>query len=305
MIKINIKDLVGKNALNYEKAEILYNSLLDNISLDSVELDFTGVLVASPFLNGSIGLLLKRYDIIYLQKNIKFTALSDNDKNILNLVIGNSITYFRNNMKELESQLQNYITNTMEFDVAYDISHIKRVVKTAKEIALKENADLNIVIPACWLHDCVNVDKNSKDRNLGSKFSADKAIEFLTSINYPKEYLEAIHHAIHSHSYSANIETKTLEAKVVQDADRIDALGALGLSRCLMYSASKNRPLYDKNDPFAENRELDDNNSAIDHFYTKLQTLPSTMKTTTGKEIADFRWQYIEDFLSQLKSEIV
>ena len=123
----------------------------------------------------------------------------------------------------------------MDFDSAHDIDHIRRVVKTGKEIALIEKADLNIIVPACWLHDCVNVDKNSDQRTLGSKLSADKAIEFLTSINYPSKYFEEIHHAIHSHSFSANITTKTLSAKIVQDADRIDALGALGISRCLMY----------------------------------------------------------------------
>jgi uncharacterized protein len=149
------------------------------------------------------------------------------------------------------------------------------------------------------------VPKTSKNRSLGSKLSADRAIEFLKEIGYSPLLLDEIHHAILAHSYSANVETKTLEAKIVQDADRLDALGALGISRCLMYSAGANRPLYDVDDPFADDRELNENSNAIDHFYTKLATLPSTMKTESGRSIADQRWEYMEGFISQLKSEIV
>jgi uncharacterized protein len=207
-------------------------------------------------------------------------------------------------LKKTEKACEIFIKQIMNFDAAHDIDHIKRVVKTGKEIALVESGDLNIVIPACWLHDCVNVDKSTNQRALGSKLSADKAIEFLKSIDYPSEYYEEIHHAIHSHSFSANIETKTLSAKIVQDADRIDALGALGISRCLMYSSMKNVPLYDSSDPFAENRELNDKSSAIDHFYTKLEKLPNTMKTQEGKKIAGKRWEYMVSFINQLKSEI-
>jgi uncharacterized protein len=209
------------------------------------------------------------------------------------------------NFEKLNVQFENFIKKEMKFDSAHDLSHIKRVVKNGIEIAKKENAELNIVIPACWLHDCVNVEKTSKDRNKGSKLSADRAIEYLKEINYPEDFLDAIYHAIHAHSFSAKVETLTLEAMVVQDADRLDALGALGISRCLMYSASVNRQLYNVEDPFAKNRLLDDSNNAIDHFYTKLATLPATMKTGYGKNIADSRWEYIQGFINQLSKEII
>lgn len=197
-----------------------------------------------------------------------------------------------------------YIMKQMDFDAAHDIEHIKRVVKSARTMADEEGADLHIVLPAAWLHDCVNVDKESPERNMGSKLSADAAIEFLKKISYPSEYYDAIHHAIHSHSFSANIEPTTVEAMVVQDADRIDALGALGLARCLAYSAKKDRTLYDHEDPFAENRDLDESSFAIDHFYTKLLKLHETMNTDSGKKLAAKRTEFLHSFIDSLKEEI-
>lgn len=193
----------------------------------------------------------------------------------------------------------------MEFDGAHDLAHIKRVVKNGVDLAKTEDVLLDVVIPACWLHDCVNVPKTLKNRSLGSKLSADKAIEYLKEIGYPEEFHEAIYHAIHAHSFSANVETETLEAKVVQDADRLDALGALGIARCLMYSGSVGTPLYNVEDPFALSREWSDASGAIDHFYTKLQTLPKTMKTDAGIAMANHRWSFMELYLAELRGEVI
>ena len=103
----------------------------------------------------------------------------------------------------------------MAFDPAHDIAHIQRVVTSGIALAAIEQAELAVVLPACWLHDCVNVAKDSPQRSQGSRLSAQRAIEFLSSINYPSQYFDAIEHAIAAHSYSANIETSTIEAKVV------------------------------------------------------------------------------------------
>lgn len=197
-----------------------------------------------------------------------------------------------------------FILEQMRFDPAHDIEHIKRVVKLAKMLSNQENANMHVVIPSAWLHDCVNVPKDSEDRSKGSLMAADKAVAFLKTVSYPEEYLDDIHHAIHAHSFSANIEAKTIEAKVVQDADRMDALGAIGLARCIAYSTIKERPLYDPADPFAENRELDEAKFAIDHFYTKLLKLPNLMKTEAGKLIAKQRADFLQSFLDNLKHEL-
>ena len=97
---------------------------------------------------------------------------------------------------------------------------------------------------------------------------------------------------------------KTLEAKILQDADRLDALGAIGLARMLMVSGALARPLYDSADPLAQNRDPDDTAFALDHFQTKLFTLADTMQTVTARQIAEERTQYMRSFLTRLQSEI-
>jgi len=211
----------------------------------------------------------------------------------------------RNRMNELEKKLRNIILENMKFDPAHDIKHIERVVNTAKKIAEKENGDLNIIVPAAWLHDCINVPKDSPDRDKGSLFSANKAIEVLKKLNYPEKFFKEIHHAIHAHSYSANIETKTLSAKILQDADRLDAIGAIGVARCIAYSTSKNKELYSYEDPFCENREPNEIDFAVDHFYTKLLKLKEKMNTREGLNIALKREQFMLSFLDNLKREIL
>lgn len=203
-----------------------------------------------------------------------------------------------------QAQFQQFVEQQMAVDPAHDIAHIKRVVTSGITLATQEGADLNVVIPACWLHDCVNVAKDSPQRGQGSRLSAQRAIQYLAEINYPAQYFAAIEHAICAHSFSANIATETLEAQVVQDADRLDALGAVGLSRCIMLGATWGSQLYQANDPFAENRAFNDKEFCIDHFFVKLQGLTNTMKTTAGLVEAKQRWQFMRSYLQQLGHEV-
>jgi len=202
-----------------------------------------------------------------------------------------------------QSQFQQFVIEQMASDPAHDLGHIQRVVTSGITLCEIEQAELAIVLPACWLHDCVNVDKKSPLRDQGSRLSADRAIKYLSQIGYPAQYFDQIHHAIAAHSFSANIATETLEAQVVQDADRLDALGAIGLSRCLMLGATWGSQLYDPLDPFATERDLDDKNFCIDHFYVKLKGLVNTMKTDAGLAQAQQRWDFMQQFLDQLGNE--
>ena len=204
---------------------------------------------------------------------------------------------------EWQDTFAQFVEQQMAVDPAHDIAHIKRVVTSGIALATKEQADLAVVLPACWLHDCVNVPKNSPQRSQGSILSADKAIGFLHSVKYPSSTYDAIHHAIAAHSFSANIDTQTQEARVVQDADRLDALGAIGLSRCIMLGATWGSSLYHPLDLFAKRRELDDKQYCIDHFYVKLKGLVATMKTVSGREEAEQRWLFMQQFLDQLARE--
>ncbi|TBR43889.1 HD domain-containing protein [Marinomonas agarivorans] len=203
-----------------------------------------------------------------------------------------------------EQALSKFVQGLQQTDAAHDISHIRRVVKTAKQLAIKESAEFAIVVPAAWLHDCVSFPKNHPERAMASRFAADKAIGFLTSIDYPERFFEAIHHAILAHSYSAGVTPESLEAKVIQDADRLDALGAIGVARCMQVSGALNRALYDPEDPFCLAHEPDDNQFTIDHFYNKLFRLKTSLHTVAAQQEAEKREMFMRSFLTQLADEI-
>jgi uncharacterized protein len=189
-------------------------------------------------------------------------------------------------------------------DPAHDILHFRRVVRTAKALCLEENAKMEVVMPAAWLHDLVNVPKNDPRRKQASKLSAIAAIEFLESIQYPQQYFEDIAHAIEAHSFSANIEAKTIEAKIVQDADRLDGLGAIGIARCFASAGVMKRAFYSEQDPFCEKRAADDLKFTVDHFYVKLFKVSETLQTAAGRREGIKRAEIMRKFLADLKLEI-
>lgn len=204
-----------------------------------------------------------------------------------------------------EARFEVFLKDRLESaDPAHDLAHVKRVVANARRIAHVEGARLEIVLPAAWLHDCVVVPKNSPHRSGASREAADAATAYLTSIEYPAEILPAIGHAIEAHSFSAGTPPASLEARVVQDADRLDALGAVGVARCLMLGGSLRTPLYHPGEPLPETREPDDSKYVIDHFFTKLLRLQETMQTETGRHEALSRTAFLREFLDQLGSEI-
>lgn len=205
---------------------------------------------------------------------------------------------------EFEICCRDFLETQDHTDAAHDISHIMRVVKVAKQLAIEEGAELAVVVPAAWLHDCVSLPKNHPERHLASTMAGDKAVEFLTSINYPSEYYQAIRHAIQTHSFSANIIPESLEAKIVQDADRLDALGAVGIARCMQVSGALNRALYSLDDPFCEKRNPDDSLYSIDHFYNKLLGITQNLNTSSAKTEGKRREGVMREFLNQLALEV-
>ena len=189
-------------------------------------------------------------------------------------------------------------------DAAHDPSHIHRVVANATQLARTEGADPCVVLPAAWLHDCVIVPKSSPDRKLASRLAARQAVEWLEAHAWPHGRLNDIAHAIEAHSFSAGIAPLTLEAKVVQDADRLDALGAVGLARTLMLGGEMKREFYDPWDPFCDARPPDDSRFTLDHLFSKLFTLEGTMQTASGKKEAAQRTAFLQDFLDHLRREM-
>jgi len=189
-------------------------------------------------------------------------------------------------------------------DPAHDLLHFQRVVKTAKKICKIEAGNFEVVVAAAWLHDFVRVPKDDPRRSRASKLSADAAIGFLESIGYPDEHFAEIAHAIEAHSFSANIETKTKEAMIVQDADRIDGLGAIGIARCFGTAGILKRSFYSALDPFCELRTPDDQTFTIDHFYQKLFKTAETLKTNAGREEGLRRVEVMKRYLESFKAEL-
>lgn len=196
------------------------------------------------------------------------------------------------------------LTQHTTSDAAHDLEHVRRVVANARKISQSEGANWQTVMPAAWLHDCVTIPKSSPDRILASKLAAEQALRWLEENAWPFGNLDEIFHAIEAHSFSAKIAPRSLEAKVLQDADRLDALGAVGLARTLMLGAEMKREFYEPRDPFCKNRLADDSIYSLDHLYCKLLTLETTMQTASGKHEAAHRSQFLRSFLTQLESEL-
>lgn len=210
------------------------------------------------------------------------------------------------NLIEWEAKLESKISEVASSDdPAHDILHFKRVVGLAKRLCALEGGNAKVVVPAAWLHDLVVVPKNSPLRNQASRLSAEKAVEFLRSIGYPAKYYDEIAHAVEGHSFSANIEVKTIEAKIVQDADRLDGLGAIGIARCFATAGLLKRAFYSSEDPFCDERQPDDSHFTVDHFFKKLFKTAETMKTAAGTEEGRKRVEVMKIYLSSLRSEVL
>ncbi|EGQ9270614.1 HD domain-containing protein [Vibrio parahaemolyticus] len=207
-------------------------------------------------------------------------------------------------LSQFEPLFLEFMQQEMQVDAAHDIEHVKRVVKTAKQLCDEENADIAIVLPAAYLHDCFTYPKDHPNRKQSSAIAAKKAIAYLESVQYPQHYHDAIAHAIEAHSFSANIRPNTLEAQIVQDADRLDALGAIGVTRCIQVSTHFNAQLYNDNDMFAKERELNDKQFTVDHFQTKLFKIVDTMNTESAKLEANKRKAFMQTYLKQLHDEV-
>ena len=189
-------------------------------------------------------------------------------------------------------------------DGSHDIAHILRVFKNAMRIQAQEGGDATILAAAVLLHDCVSVEKNSPLRSQASRLAAEKASQILTDLGWSTADVEAVAHAILTHSFSANIAPKTLEAKILQDADRLDAIGMVGAARCFYIAGRMASGLYDPIDPLAKQRPLDDKSYAIDHFEVKLFKLADGFQTATGRTLANERHQRLMAIRDMFMDEI-
>jgi len=200
--------------------------------------------------------------------------------------------------------LKQEVHDLMINDAAHDFDHIMRVFKNAQNICKKENANEKLVLSAVLLHDIISYPKSDKRSKLSSIKSAEESKKILKKFNFTKEEIQIISDAIRDHSFSRNVIPATLEGKILQDADRLDAIGAIGIARVFAVGGSEKRPFYNIQDPFCKSRIPDDKIWTLDHFYRKLLKLESLMNTKSGKIEAKKRTRVLKNFLNELKKEI-
>ncbi|MEE4820185.1 HD domain-containing protein [Pseudomonas alliivorans] len=195
-------------------------------------------------------------------------------------------------------------THAEKIDGSHDISHLLRVWKNVCAIRDHEGGDARLLLAATLLHDCVAVEKNSPFRSSASRLAAARATELLTGMGWDEESVASVAHAIEAHSFSAQVTPLTLEARILQDADRLDALGMIGVARVFYVSGRMGRFLYDPTDPQSTQRPYDDQNFAVDHFHTKLLHLADSFQTRTGTTLARVRHHRLKRCLDELMEEI-
>ena len=190
-------------------------------------------------------------------------------------------------------------------DPAHDFLHVQRVTNNARTIALAEGAELHVVLAAALLHELFNYPKNHPESSRSGDVCADYAERVLRDERYPAEFIAPVCDAIRVHSFSRGITPDALDARVLQDADRLDAIGAIGIARCFSTCASMGRPFYNPDDPFCHERAPDDQRWGVDHFYRKLLRIADGLHTAKAREIAAARMRTMQSYLADLEREIV
>jgi len=162
---------------------------------------------------------------------------------------------------------------------------------------------MQVLLFSALLHDAGSVSKGLED-SIESQKRQETVLDFLIKKGLPKNVQEKVLYAVNVHRFSKGIIPDTLEAKILQDADRLDALGAIGIARVFMTGGILGRALYHPIDPFCKNREPDDGKWNLDHFYRKLLKLESGMHTKTARRLADRRTEVLKRYLLDLEQEI-
>jgi uncharacterized protein len=191
-------------------------------------------------------------------------------------------------------------------DPAHGIDHLLRVLKVSFKIATEyKEVDQVVLLIACYFHDFVSFPKNQSLSPKSSMRAADSALKIFEKQPLTQRQKEKLHNAILAHSYSANLKGATIESDIIYDADKIDALGAIGIARLFCVSGALSSDPYDLYDPFSERRKLNDKQFAIDHFYKKILCIPEKMRTPEGRQLANDKVKYVKQFLEQIKEDIL
>ncbi len=190
-------------------------------------------------------------------------------------------------------------------DPSHDVNHVMRVVRMAEKIAQSVDADTDIVFAAACFHDIVVYPKNSPQSKHETEESAEVAEEALRMAGgFTDEKIEKVKMCIRQCSYSKGIIPDMLEAKVLQDADRLEATGAISIMRTFSSGGQMNRPFYRSEDPFCETGEPVPHGSGLDLFYERLLRVEQGMHTDFARNIAKRRTDFLKTFLDEFREEL-
>lgn len=189
-------------------------------------------------------------------------------------------------------------------DSAHDIQHVQRVLANADKLLAVEGGRTHIVRVALLLHELFNYPKGHPCSHLSGDVCAERAEVVLRENAFPHTEIPLVVTCIREHSFSKGIIPQTLEGQLVQDADRLDAIGAIGIARCFATCAEMGRPFYQPTDPFCTTRSPDDKQWGLDHFYRKLFQLKDGMHTETARQLASERTRFMQRFVEQLGQEM-
>jgi uncharacterized protein len=191
-------------------------------------------------------------------------------------------------------------------DPSHDGNHALQVLKNVELLVKTEGGDLDILVPAALLHDVVIYAKNDPKSDQAPAESAELTKEILENLEgYPHDKIPAVMEVIERCSFNKTEEPRTIEGKILRDADKLEATGAVSIMRTFSSGGQMGRPLYHRADPFADKRDADAKEQSLDLFYERLLIAKDRMYTETAKEMAEQRTEILNQFLEQLKKEIV
>ena len=207
--------------------------------------------------------------------------------------------------KEDYELMENYMLSCME-DSAHDKEHVYRVLYNALDIAkTEEKVDCDILIAACLLHDIGRKEQFENPSVCHAMAGAEKAYTFLTSHGFSKDYAEAVRDCIRSHSFRKNNPPRSIEAKILFDADKIDVSGAIGIARTLVYKGKVAEPLYTlKEDRQVSDGREDKQPSFFQEYKYKLEGIYSNFYTARGAEMAGQRQDAAVSFYRNILKEV-
>lgn len=189
-------------------------------------------------------------------------------------------------------------------DPAHDILHVRRVAALARTIAAAEGADMVVCVGAALLHELVNLPKSHPESWRSGDLCAEAAAELLREEGVEAQRSAEICACIRDHAFSKGVTPSSLAARVVQDADRLDAIGAVGVARLFATCTAMRTPFYCEDDPLCRTREPDDRRYGLDHFFRKLLRIPAGLHTASARALAGPRARLMDEFLARFEREL-